>query len=123
MALIRTTVPFPTQPWEAARDRFLEGLSPEEAQIFKGATLENIFYAASASQKRHAKGSRAWAVQERISSLVEGIEDHGKALDVYSNAYSLVLSPLWGSIRVVHIVSSLWFHTDLPLLTLTIDSP
>jgi hypothetical protein len=105
MASIRTSVPFPTQPWEAAKRRFLEGLSLGERDRFQNATAENVFYDASASQKKHAQGSKSWLVHEKLSSLTDGIEDYGKALDVFSNTYGLILCPLWGSVRVVLQVS------------------
>ncbi|KAF2654798.1 hypothetical protein K491DRAFT_600076 [Lophiostoma macrostomum CBS 122681] len=98
---LRTELPFPTRPWEAAKAKFLDGLSQEEWQRFRNATPENLFYDASAAQKRHARGSRSWVLQQKTTSLVEGIAEYGKALDVYSNASSLILCPLWGSIRVV----------------------
>lgn len=44
-------------------------------------------------------------MQERITSFVDGIEDYGKALDVFANTSSLIMCPLWGSIRVVIQVS------------------
>ena len=103
---MRTSLPFPTEPWEAAKNRFLKDLSQEEIQKFENATLENLFYDASSTQKKHAQGSRIWAIQEKFVSLVEGIDDYGKALDVYSNTYSLILCPLWGSVRVVLHVSA-----------------
>ncbi|KAF2124058.1 hypothetical protein P153DRAFT_303222 [Dothidotthia symphoricarpi CBS 119687] len=106
MSNIRTSLPIPTQPWDAAKAKFLDGLSPQEIQRFKDATLENLFYDASSVQKRHAHDSRVWLLQERLSSLTDAIEDYGKALDVYANTYGPVMSPLWGSLRVVlHIVS------------------
>ncbi|KAL9035547.1 MAG: hypothetical protein Q9180_004806, partial [Flavoplaca navasiana] len=37
----------------------------------------------------------------KLQPMIAAIEQYGKALDVYANAYPLVLSPLWGSIRVV----------------------
>jgi hypothetical protein len=101
MANIRTSLPVPTQPWEAAKARFTEGLTAEESKRFKEATPENLFYETSAAQKRHADNSRSWLLQERISSLVDAIDDYGKALDVYANTYGLVMSPLWGSLRTV----------------------
>lgn len=113
MAGIRTELPFPTQPWEDAKNKFLEGLSDEEIKRFKNATLENLFYDASASQKKYARGSRVWAMQERITSLVDGVDEYAKALDVYSNAYSLILCPIWGSIRVVLHVSQSWPSLDI----------
>lgn len=101
MSNIRTSLPVPTQPWEDAKTRFIAGLSPEEAARFYAATPENLFYDASAAQKKHAQNSRAWLMQERISSLVDAIDDFGKALDVYSNTYGLVICPLWGSLRII----------------------
>ncbi|KAI8931644.1 hypothetical protein NX059_011294 [Plenodomus lindquistii] len=101
MSSIRTSLAVPVQPWETAKQRFLAGLSHEEAQEFRDATLENLFYNASAAQKRHAHGSRSWLVQERLSSLVDSIDDYGKALDVYSNTSGLILGPIWGSLRVI----------------------
>jgi hypothetical protein len=105
MSNIRTSLPLPTQPWEAAKARFLDGLTLEECKRFKDATPENLFYDTSAAQKRHTDNSRSWLLQERISSLVDAIEEYGKALDVYSNTYGLVMSPLWGSLRIILHVS------------------
>jgi hypothetical protein len=106
LARLQTELPFPTQPWDAAKARFLDGLSQKERQKFGDATPENLFYDASACQKKHARGSRSWVMQQKVTSLVEGIEDYGKALDVYANASSLILCPIWGSIRVVLHVSA-----------------
>ncbi|PVI05552.1 hypothetical protein DM02DRAFT_668201 [Periconia macrospinosa] len=98
---VRTALPIPTEPWETAKARFLAGLTPAELKNYEDATPENLFYDASAAQKKHASSSRSWIVQERITSLVQGIEEYGKALDVFANTSSLILCPLWGSIRVV----------------------
>lgn len=101
MASIQTELSIPTQPWEAAKARFLEGLSPEEVKEFQEATLENLFYSASAAQKKHGQRSKSWIWQERLASFASGIEDYGKALDVFPNMSPMVLAPLWGSVRVV----------------------
>ena len=37
----------------------------------------------------------------KLQPIVRAIEHYAQAVDVYSNAYPIVLSPLWGSIRVV----------------------
>ncbi|KAF2027157.1 hypothetical protein EK21DRAFT_91811 [Setomelanomma holmii] len=100
MSHIRTSLPVPTQPWNAAKARFLEGLSPTEITRFEHATCENLFYNASAAQKRHAKRSHGWLVQERLSPLMNAVSDYGQALDVYANTYGLIISPLWGSLRI-----------------------
>lgn len=114
MSSIRTSLPIPTQPWEAAKSRFLDGLSPEETKRFNDATLENLFYDASAAQKKHAHNSKTWLRQERLSSLVDAIDDYGKALDVFANTYGLILSPIWGSLRVILHVS---IHANMSILT------
>ena len=33
---------------------------------------------------------------DKIQPLVAAIDQYGKALDVFANAYPLVMSPLWG---------------------------
>ncbi|KAF1850123.1 uncharacterized protein K460DRAFT_269511 [Cucurbitaria berberidis CBS 394.84] len=101
MSTIRTTLPIPTQPWQAAKSRFLNGLSPEDTRRFKDATLENLFYDASAAQKKHALNCKSWLLQERLSSLVDAVDEYGKALDVFSNIYGLILCPIWGGLRVI----------------------
>lgn len=101
MSNIRTNLPVPTRPWEDAKVKFLAGLSPEDVARFIAATPENLFYDASTAQKKHAQQSRSWLMQERVSSLVDAINDYGKALDVYSNSYGLILCPIWGSLRIV----------------------
>ncbi|KAH6629410.1 hypothetical protein C7974DRAFT_185964 [Boeremia exigua] len=101
---IQTSLPIPTQPWERAQKRFLDGLSDGERHLYEDASLENIFYDASAEQKRFARGSRASRLLDLLSPIIESIEDYGKAMDVFVNTAPLVLSPLWGSIRVlIHI--------------------
>jgi hypothetical protein len=67
--------------------------------------MENFFYSTDVTLRNHAQESRAWPLQQRMSSLADAIDDYGKALDVYTNTYGLVLSPIWGSLRVVLHVS------------------
>lgn len=88
--------------WTRARERYVEDLSEEEREIYSKASTERIFYDASAAEKTHKanSSSRRFATQ-KLKPLVDAIEEYGKALDVYANAYALVLCPLWGSIRVV----------------------
>ena len=105
MSSIRTHLQVPAQPWETAKARFLDGLSLHEVKLYENATLENIFYDASSRQKQHAVGSRSWRLQERMSSLTQSIDEYGKALDVFVNTYPLIMSPMWGALRVVLHVS------------------
>ena len=94
----------PRSAWERARERFLEDLDEPEQRIFADASLENIFYSASAAQKTHEDGSRSRYLASKLNSLLAGIDQFGKALDVMSQA-SLVTSLLWGSLRIIIHVS------------------
>ncbi|KAL9013111.1 MAG: hypothetical protein Q9173_002171 [Seirophora scorigena] len=87
--------------WTRARDRYVEDLSKEEVALYQAASPESIFYDASAAEKIHTSSSRGVKVADKLRPLIAAIEQYGKALDIYANAYPLVLSPLWGSIRIV----------------------
>ena len=87
--------------WTRARDRYAEDLTAEERAMFADASLEKVFYDASAAEKKHAASSKSRDLWSKLDPLVIAIEQYGEAIDVYSNAYPLALSPLWGSVRVV----------------------
>lgn len=92
--------PFSQDAWTRARDRYVEDLSEEEKPMYYQASLEMIFYDASAAQKQHQARSKSLEIVKRLQPLGTAIEQYGQALDVYANAYPLALSPLWGSIRI-----------------------
>ncbi|KAL9113656.1 MAG: hypothetical protein Q9187_007585 [Circinaria calcarea] len=95
--------------WARARRRYTEDLSGSEREIFDNASLENVFYSASAMQNAHQAQSITRRLGTKLQPLVAAIDQYGKALDVYANVSSLVLVPLWGSLRVVlHLASE--FH-------------
>ncbi|KIW05145.1 uncharacterized protein PV09_03696 [Verruconis gallopava] len=89
------------QPWETAKARFLDGLSESERFLFNSATLENLFYQSSGTFERFKNDSKLWRIQLKLQPLLDAVEEYGRALDVFSNTSSLVLGPLWGSLRVV----------------------
>ena len=94
-------------PWLLARSRYMDDLDEEEKKIFATASLENLFYSASAAQKDYEENSKCRAISRKLEPFVGAIDQYGKALDVYSNTYSLAMAPLWGSIRVLlHVESS-----------------
>lgn len=93
--------------WMRAKERYVEDLSEEEKRLYYQATPETLFYDASAAQKRYTANSTTLCLMTKIQPLIEAIQQYGQALDVYTNAYPLVLSPLWGSIRVVLHVGTL----------------
>jgi hypothetical protein len=97
-------------PWQLARERYAEDLTPEEKVLFDGASaasLETYFYSASAAEKDNRADNKLRALLVKMQPIIASIEEYGKALDVYANINPLVLCPLWGSIRVVLYVESL----------------
>jgi hypothetical protein len=107
MDLTNNTLLVPIKPWEIAQARFIEDLPEEEKVVFQEATPENLFKATSATHKKYIAESKLQAFSKKIQPLVENIEAFGHAMDVFANASPLILSPLWGSIRVV-------LHASLP---------
>ena len=97
--------PFAQDAWTRARDRFMEDLTEQERATYHQSSLEMIFYDASAAQKRHENASTSRSLMAKLQPLTSAIEQYGEALDVYVSAYPLVLSPLWGSLRIVSLVS------------------
>ncbi|SLM35735.1 P-loop containing nucleoside triphosphate hydrolase [Lasallia pustulata] len=79
--------------WTRARDRYIEDLSDGEKQLFLNASLETVFYSASAAKKLHQSN-----VGSQLQTFAAAIEQYGSALDVYANSSSLILCPLWGSL-------------------------
>lgn len=102
-----------SEAWVTARDRFIEDLSEEEKALYFNATLENIFYTASNAERSNA-ASVSRRLATNLSRFLDSINQYGDALDVYANASSTFLCPIWGSIRIVmHVsvsicTSSLW---------------
>ena len=78
----------------------------EERSKYFDANLEDVVKDANEVASKHCEESRSLKVVERLQPLVTAIEQYGQALDVYANAYPLVLSPLWGSLRIVLLVRS-----------------
>lgn len=105
MALIPTALPVSSQPWKLAKSQFLQGLSESDRSMFSSATLENLFYQSSGTFERYKVDSSMWKFQVKIQPLLDAIQEYGVALDVYSNASSNIICPLWGSIRFVLTVS------------------
>lgn len=87
--------------WTLARDRYIEDLTEDEKRIYSTATLENLYYNTSAAEKTHQATSNSRAFVSKLQPFCAAIEQYGEAIDVYANASSLILCPLWGSVRVV----------------------
>ena len=69
--------------------------------MFSQASPEAILYDASVAEKTHQATSTTREVVKKLQPFIEAVEQHGKALDVYSNIYPLVMGPIWGSVRIV----------------------
>lgn len=91
-------------PWKRASARFLEKLSDDHKHLFHEVELERLYYNASLIQRDYENHSKARKVQKKLQPLVDALEGYGSALDVYANASSEYLCPVWGSIRVVFIL-------------------
>ena len=87
--------------WARARDRFVEDLEQDEKRLLEEASLENIFYSASASHTKHHLQSKNLKFVKRMQVFLDAVAKHGKALDVYVNTGPLFLSPIWGSVRIL----------------------
>jgi hypothetical protein len=99
--LLRFSPPFETEAWERAKNLYLDDLNSDERKLFDGATPENLFYSASATQIQHQSSSRSRAAMQKLKPVVECLQNYGKAIDVFSNIEPLILCPIWGSIRVL----------------------
>ncbi|KAH0551625.1 hypothetical protein GP486_007158 [Trichoglossum hirsutum] len=71
-----------TDPWELARNLYMEDLNEEEKKRFATASLENLFYSASAAQKEHEEKSISRAISRRLEPFVAAIDQYGAALDI-----------------------------------------
>lgn len=103
----------PIDAWTQARERFVEDLDEVERLTFTNATFENVFCSASAAQKTHEAESVSRALAAKINAFLAGIDEWGKALDVYSNASAMILCPLWGSLRVLIHVCNPGRHNNI----------
>ena len=99
--------PFAQDAWTRAQDRFVEDLSESERSLYHQSSLEMNLYDASAAQIRHQRTSSNRNLMSKLQPLTSAIDQYGEALDDYANAYPLALSPLWGSLRIVLLVSSI----------------
>ncbi|KAL9051027.1 MAG: hypothetical protein Q9206_004856 [Seirophora lacunosa] len=81
---------------------FFETLSPNEKELYKATTFaEQLLDEVKRADQIHKDKSISRRVSQALKPFLAGIDQYGKALDVISNASSMVLCPIWGSIRIV----------------------
>lgn len=102
MADLTTAIALSLEPWTNAKNRFLDSL-PDDAdrQIFQEASLENLFYTASAGFQHHEFTSKIAKARKKLKPVLESLDGYSKALDVLSQSSASILCPLWGSLRIV----------------------
>jgi hypothetical protein len=91
--------------WKTAKNRFLADLDPKEQDLFRNATLENIYYSTSNINRDDADKSKTRLVARKVGPLVSTVESYGKALDTFTSIAPLSLAPIWGSIRVILVIA------------------
>ena len=93
-----------TDAWKAAVEQFTADLNPQEKSILSKSSLADILDDVVRFEQSHRKSSKVRRVSLRLQPFVDAINDYGKALDVVANT-SCVIPPLWGSLRVLVLVS------------------
>lgn len=94
-------------PWQVAVQRFKSTLNEKETELFDKATAEEILNEVVKIEQYQRKSSKLRRWSDGIKPLLDVIDDYGRAFDVLANASS-VLPPLWGSLRVLLIVGTLF---------------
>ncbi|KAL8721231.1 MAG: hypothetical protein Q9225_002043 [Loekoesia sp. 1 TL-2023] len=76
---------------------FFETLSPNEKDLFKATTIaEQLLEEVKLADKVHKDKSISRKVSQALKPFLAGIDQYGKALDVISNASSMVLASEFG---------------------------
>lgn len=91
-------------PWQLAKDRYLDGLDTDERALFNEANIENLYYKTSNEARNERKRKTSSAIR-KLQPLVAALKDYGEALDVYSNISPFPLAPVWGCIRVLLVLA------------------
>lgn len=92
-------------PWKIAQSRYLETLAPNERVLFHEATIENLYYSTSNSERQDGQTSKGRIALRHLQPLIDKIEDYGKAMDAYANIAPAFLAPIWGSLRVLLVIA------------------
>jgi hypothetical protein len=91
--------------WNAAVEEFSKNLDPEDRKYPMNSKPHDVVNDVVQFEKSHHKSSTARHMSAKIQPMVSAINDYGRALDVLANS-SAIIPPLWGSLRVLILVSS-----------------
>ena len=91
--------------FETAKSRFLSSLSAQEAATLGTPhTAEDVLTEVRNAEENHRKKSTTRRYAKNIEPFLRGIEQYGKAMDVFVNVYPEVLSLILGSVRrILHV--------------------
>ncbi|KAG4428800.1 hypothetical protein IFR05_015719 [Cadophora sp. M221] len=83
-------------------ESFFATLSPQEKELFVATTVvENLLADVQTAESQHKAKSASRKASVALKPFIAGIEQYCSAFDVIANASSTILSPLWGSFRIV----------------------
>ncbi|KAL2075283.1 hypothetical protein VTL71DRAFT_226 [Oculimacula yallundae] len=83
-------------------ESFFTTLSPKEKELFVATTVvENLLADVQNAESQHKAKSASRKASVALKPFIAGIEQYCAAFDVIANASSTILSPLWGSFRIV----------------------
>jgi predicted DNA-binding protein YlxM (UPF0122 family) len=88
-------------PWQKAVHVYQQTLTEKERKLFSDSKAEDILHDVALQEAAQRERSRTRAFGDRIQPLLASIEQYGKALDILPNSSTLILSPLWGSLRIL----------------------
>ncbi|KAF2401895.1 hypothetical protein EJ06DRAFT_366716 [Trichodelitschia bisporula] len=91
----------PLPSYEVAKNLFLAELPPDQKEVFKATTLDNIFSQAKSTFQKRVDENHVLRAQRKLKPLIDCLEGYGQAMDTLSQTSTLILCPIWGSIRVV----------------------
>ena len=90
-------------------ESFFSTLSPKEKELFAATTVvENLLADVQTAESQHKAKSTSRKASVALKPFIAGIEQYSAAFDVIANASSTILSPLWGSFRIVLHVSVIY---------------
>jgi hypothetical protein len=93
--------------FETAKRKFLSSLSAQEAATLGTLnTAQDVLTEVRNAEENHRSRSSTRRYTKKIEPFLKGVEQYGKAIDVFVNAYPTILSLIWGSVRLILHVRS-----------------
>jgi nitrate/nitrite-specific signal transduction histidine kinase len=88
--------------FETAKNNFLSSLNAQEAATLGTPhTAEDVLSEVRNAEENHRNKSIPRRYTKKIEPFLKGVEQYGKAIDVFVNVYPEVLSLIWGSARLI----------------------